>query len=161
MPESALTSTAADALSGTTDNQTDLVYPAIGESTYYTTIYRLVHRLLTVAKAANAFRLYKDGTLTCGVRPGRCTRGTTVYNYAGTGAQALTNDAVNYLWLQVDAGVLALHVNTTGMPNPATTPNLPLGTIATGTQSCGAVTGQYSVDDISDYRGQAIFNLVG
>ncbi len=161
MSEQALTSAVADALGATTDSRTDLVYPAIGESTYYTTMYRLIHRLLAVAGAANSFRLYKDGNLTCGVRPGRCCRGTTTYNFLGVSGQTLTNDAVNYLWLQVDAGVLALHVNTTGLPNPATTPNLPLGTIAVGTASLAAATGQYSVDDITDYRGQALFSLVG
>jgi hypothetical protein len=161
MAELPLSPAAADALSGTIDSQTDLVYPTIGESTYYTTVYKLIHRLLAVAKAVNAFRLYKDSTLSCGVRPGRSARGTVLYNFAGAAGHALANDATNYLWLQVDAGALALHSNTTGMPNPATTPHLPLGTIATGTASAAGVTGQYSVDDITDWRGQAIFSLVG
>jgi hypothetical protein len=152
MAELPLNPADADALSGATDSQTDLVYPAIGQSTYYTTVYQLIHRLLAVAAAANAFRLYRDGTLTCGVRPGR---------FAGASGYALANDAVNYLWLQVDAGVLALHSNTTGMPNPATTPLLPLGTIATGTTSAAETTGQYAASDILDYRGQAIFSLIG
>jgi hypothetical protein len=161
MAELPLNPADADALSGATDSQTDLVYPAIGQSTYYTTVYQLIHRLLAVAAAANAFRLYRDGTLTCGVRPGRCARGTTLYSFAGASGYALANDAVNYLWLQVDAGVLALHSNTTGMPNPATTPLLPLGTIATGTTSAAETTGQYAASDILDYRGQAIFSLIG
>lgn len=161
MAELPLSPAAADALSGAMDAQTDLVYPTIGESTYYTTVYKLLHRLLTIAKAVNAFRLYRDGTLTCGVRPGRAARGTSLHNYAGATAYALANDAINYLWLQVDGGVLVLHSNTTGMPNPATTPHVPLGTIATGTASAAGVTGQYAVDDIVDYRGQAIFSLVG
>ena len=74
MSETDLTPAAADALSGTTDPGTDLVYPAIGESTYYTTMYRLVHRLLAVAGTpGNELRAYKDGDLTFGVRAGPAT----------------------------------------------------------------------------------------
>ena len=127
MAETDLTTEQADALSGTTDSETDLKYPTIGESTYYTTMYRLLHRLLTLAKpAGNSLRVYKDGALTFGVRPGRYMDGNTARDYTGATAQALTNDQTNYIYLTADG---TLTVNTTGFPNPSTTPHIPLATI--------------------------------
>ena len=71
MAETDLTTAQADALSGTTDGDTDAKYPTIGESTYYTTMYRLIHRLLTIEKIVNEFRVCKDGDLTFAVRAGK------------------------------------------------------------------------------------------
>ena len=161
MAETELTTAQADALSGTTEPDTDAKYPAIGESTYYTTMYRLIDRLLTVAKAVNALRVYKDGDLTCGARAGKCRHGNNLYAYAGAAAQALTDDTTNYLYLVVSSGALVLTVNTTGFPDPASTAHLPLATIATGTASAGGESGTYGAEDITDYRGRALFSLIG
>ncbi len=161
MSETALTTTTADALGGTTDADTDATFPAIGESAYYTTMYRMLQRMLTIEKVINELRVYKDGDLTFGARAGKASHGTNVYDYAGDAAEALTDDATNYAWLQVDTDVLTLHVNTTAFPDPAVTAHVPLATIATGTASAGGVSGQYDYADIVDYRGRALFELIG
>jgi hypothetical protein len=143
-----LTASQADTLSGATDSEIDLTYPTIGESTYYTTVYRLLHRLGLLGKVpGNSLRVYKDGELCFGVRPGQFTDGATARNYAGASAQPLTDEATNYIYLST-AGVLS--VNTTGFPDPAATPHVPLATIV-------AADGSYDLDDVTDCRGRAIF----
>jgi len=161
MTEIALTDEQANALSGTTDAQTDIVFPTIGESPYHTTLYRLLSRVLTLAKSVNALRVYADGDLTFGVRPGNASGGSATYTCAGATSQALTDDSTNCIYLVINGANLDLTVNTTGLPDPATTPHLPLATIDTGTASIGGVSGSYAAADITDLRGRAIFRVVG
>lgn len=161
MAETALTDAQANALSGATDSVTDATYPTIGESPYHTTLYRLLHRMLTIAASVNELRVYRDGALTFGVRSGNASGGSVAYAYAGAAAQALTDDDTNYIYLVINGANLDLTVNTTGLPNPATTAHLPLATIDTGTASIGGVSGTYDAADITDLRGQAIFRVVG
>jgi len=161
MAETALSNAAANALSGTTDSDTDAVYPTIGESTYYTTMYRMLQRMLEVEKLVNELRVYQDGALTFGVRAGRASHGTNVYSYAGATEQSLTDDTTNYIWLQVDSGALTLYVNTSAFPDPSATPHIPLATIATGTASALGSGDTYTHEDITDYRGRAIYELIG
>lgn len=151
MSETDLTADAADALSGTTDAGTGLTYPAIGESTYYTTMYRLIRRLLTLAvMPGNQLRVYRDGELTFGVRPGQVPLGTTMVSYAGCAAQSLANNQTNYVYLTV-ADLLAgdsASVNTTGFPADGTF-IVPLAEIVTA-------AGTYGIEDITDCRGRAL-----
>jgi len=149
MSETALTASAANALSGATDSETDFTYPTIGESPYYTTMYRALAKLVRLAKVpGNSLRVYKDGDLTFGVRAGRFMDGATARDYAGATGESLTDDATNYVFLTPAA---ALTVNTTGFPS---TPHVPLGAIETA-------SGSYDHDDITDYRGRAVFQFAG
>jgi len=100
---------------------------------------------------AGALRVYKDGDLTFGVRPGRCMFGNTDINYAGSDTQALTDDATNYVYL---TAVGSLTVNTTGFLTPSETPHLPLATILTA-------DGKYALSDITDYRGRILLKVIG
>ncbi len=161
MAETPLTDAQADALSGSTDADVDLTYPGIGESPYHTTMYRLLHRMLTLEKVINELRPYKDGDLTFGVRPGAASASSTVCSYAGATGQALTDNATHYVYLTVSGATLVLAVNTTGLPNPATTPHVPLASIATGTASSGGVSGAYDAADLVDLRARSLFGVVG
>jgi hypothetical protein len=138
-----------NALSGTNDSEQAVPYPAIYEAPYYTTFYKMVYRLLDVARRAGDLRVYKDGDLTFGVRAGRFTNGDTTVDYAGATAQALTNNATNYIYLTADG---TLTVNTTAFPTPSSTPHIPLGTITTD-------AGSYDHDDITDLRGRSFLNI--
>ena len=150
MAETPLTTSEADALSGAADGDLDFTYLTIGESPYYTAAYRCWEKLVRVVKAANALRAYKDGELTFGVRAGRYADGQTVRDYAGATGQSLTNNDTNYVYLTADG---TLTVNTTGFPNAATTPHVPLATIETS-------GGGYDHSDITDYRGRALFQCL-
>ena len=149
-----------NALSGTTDAQQEVLFLPIGEAPYYTSFYKMLYRLLDVARRAGDLRVYKDatGALKFGVRPGRWLNGDTAVNYAGATSQTLADNATNYIYLTA-SGVLT--VNQSDFPVPSETPHLPLATIATGTSSAGGVTGIYAHGDITDYRGRAFLSVPG
>ncbi len=137
-----------NALSGTADDEQEVPFPTIGESPYYTSFYRMLHRLLDVARRAGDLRVYKDGELTFGIRCGRFFDGDELREYPGSSGNALANNAENHIYLDA-AG--ALHVSTGGFPPPAT-PHIRLATITTA-------AGGYTHADIGDRRGPAMFAL--
>lgn len=103
-----------------------------------------------------SFEVFKDGDLTFGVRAGRFLDGSTVRDVASASAQAMVNNATNYIYI-VPAGTIT--VNQTGFPSQAATPHIPLATIACGTASIAGTSGKYDFDDITDCRGRAIFSM--
>ena len=137
------------ALSGTTDSEQEVLFIQTGESPYYLSFYKMLYRLLDVARRAGDLRVYKDGDLTFGVRPGRFMDGAHARQFAGATGQALTNNATNYIYLTADTAELT--VNTSGFPEPSQTPHVRLATIVTA-------AGAYSHTDITDLRGQAMFS---
>lgn len=137
-----------NALSGTLDNEQEVLFIATGESPYYTSFYKMLYRMLNVARRAGDLRVYKDGALTFGVRAGAFLDGPALRAYAGATAQALTNNATNYVYLTT-AG--ALTVDTAGFP---VTPHVPLATIVTS-------GGAYDFANLADCRGRAMFRPVG
>jgi hypothetical protein len=152
------TTTDINALSGTSDSEQEVLYPAIAESPYYTSFYKMLYRLLDLARRAGDLRVYKDGDLTFGVRAGSIAVGDTVTTYAGASGQALTDDATNYIYL-TGAGVLT--VNTTGFPAPSAAAHVRLATVATGTASEAGASGSYDFVDITDCRGSALASVLG
>ncbi len=140
-----------ESLSGTADGEQEVLYVPIGKSPYYTSFYKMLFRLLNVARRAGDLRVYKDADLTFGVRAGKFANGTTAVDYAGVSSQGLTNNATNYIYLTA-AGVLT--ISTSAFPDPATTAHVPLATIVTS-------AGEYGHDDITDYRSRAMFKAIG
>lgn len=119
----------------------------IGEKPWTISYFKALSRIADALIALCGMEAYKDGDLTFGVRAGRFMDGATTRDYAGSTANALTNNQTNYIYLTA-AG--ALVVNITGFPDAATTAHVPLATIVTA-------AGAYAHDDITDYRGRAIF----
>jgi hypothetical protein len=146
---------ALNALSGLTDAGTGLPLPAIGESPYFTSFYRLADHINRMLAPVNQLRVYKDGDLSFGVRPGWLQSGDDAIEYAGAESQALTDDAVNSVYLTVSGTTVTLNVSTSGFPTPSVTPHWPLATIATGSHSVAATAGNYTHADITDHRTRA------
>ena len=48
-----------NALSGTTDAEQEVLFVTTGESPYYTSFYKMLHRLLNVARRAADLRVFK------------------------------------------------------------------------------------------------------
>ncbi len=137
-------------LSGQADSEHDVLYPAIGESPYYVSFYRMLYRLLDTARRAGDLRVFKDGELTFGIRPGRFMDGDLPRSFAGASGVALTDNADNAVYLTADGTVT---VSTAGLPDPSATPHLPLATITTA-------GGAYDFSDIEDHRGRSIMTLL-
>jgi len=129
------------------------VFPTKDADPHYTLLAKYWSRVADALVPLTGLEVFKDGDLTFGVRSGHYLNGDTAVNYAGAAAQALTNNATNYIYLTA-AGTLT--VNTSAFPTPSVTPHIPLATIVTS-------GGLYSIDDgdIVDYRGRSIFRVCG
>ena len=147
--ETILTTSAAAALSGTSDNRTGAAFCTIGQAEYYTSDYRKEAINNRILACVNKLRAVKDGDATFGVWSGEFTDGVSTIAYAGSSGNALTADATNYIYL-TRSGVLT--VNTTGFPTDAA--HVPLATILTD------ASGEFDFADITDYRARAIFSTV-
>ncbi|MCY2925982.1 MAG: hypothetical protein NT031_11190 [Planctomycetota bacterium] len=147
--ESPLSGAAADALSGTVDPSTGAIYNTIGASTYYTAAYQKEAIWNRILALPNQLRVVKDGALTFGVMGGMFRIGIATYSYPGSAANALTDNATNYIYL---LGSGTLTCNTTGFP--VGEDHVPLAVI-----SCAS--GAYAASDIQDCRGRAVLSAFG
>lgn len=118
-----------------------------GKSPYFLEFRKLVQRLLLATTRANDLRVYADGDLSVGVRPGRCTIGDTAIDFAGAETIALANNATTRLWLAADGSV---QTSTTAMPTDRTS-FLPLAEVTTEAGGIAA---------IADRRGEAFLAIV-
>jgi len=145
------------ALFGTTLDPT--LYPGseIGESPWYVTWLKMMHRLGRLLTAPGALEPYKDDAteLTLGVRAGYYMDGQTPRTYAG-GTIALTDDATNYVYLTA-AGVLSK--STSAWPS-VSVPHVRIAIVLTGTASASAESG-FRWADVTDYRAWAMFSVLG
>jgi len=152
MPEQFPPDSYLESLSGVTDDRTEVYFPAKGEGLdWYVSFVKCVYRLVKNVSPVSALRVYKSGTLTFGIKSGSFFDGNTLRDYAGTVNQSLTDNASNYLFLSADA---TLQVNTTGFPDPAAVRHLRLAVIT-------AHDGDFTDDDITDYRPAHLFELAG
>ena len=119
-------------------------------------LWRSIRRLADALRAAAGLEVVKDDSavLRILIRAGRLGDGATAYAFAELGNQAVVANSTNYVYLT--AADLAGHtvtINQTAFPDPATTPHVPLATVA-----CGAVDFAYT--DIVDMRGEALLALL-
>jgi len=127
----------------TDDPNTGVEYIPTGQSPYYLEFRKLIQRLSLAAARANDLRVYQDGDLSVGVRPGRCLIDNTPLQFAGTTAVSLDNNQTTYLWLD-DAATI--QTSTTSLPADRTT-FIPLAEV---TAAAGAIT------SITDLRAEAM-----
>ncbi len=159
MAEQFPTTSECAALSGTTQAPGVRVPVTAGGQTFHAQINELWWRLAKGLAAGTACEVYKDDSdpLDFGVRAGTYMNGTAEVNYAGAAAQALVDDATNYIYLTA-AG--ALTVNQTGFPDEGTTPHIPLATIKTGSASVATTSGLYDFVDMTDMRSRAMLHVL-
>jgi hypothetical protein len=132
------------------DPDTGVEYIPTGRSPYYLEFRRLVQRTLVAAARANDLRLYQDGDLAIGVRPGRCLIRGAPLEFAGVSAVSVAPGVVTQFWID-DAGRLQsgddLPVDRGGF--------IPLATVTAGASA---------IDTITDLRGEVFLaapNLLG
>lgn len=118
------------------DADTGVEYIATGQSPYYLEFRKLIQRLLLAAQRANDLRVYQDGDLSVGVRPGRCVIADAAVAFAGTTGVSVTNNATTYLWLD-SAGTA--QSSTSSMPADRTT-FVPLAEVVAAAGAITAIT---------------------
>lgn len=128
------------------DAATGVEYIATGRSPYYLEFRRMLHRLLRSAERANDLRVYQDGDLTVGVRPGRCRIGDAVISFAGAEGVAVAASGQTHVWLDA-AG--AVQSGTAGLPTDANS-YLPLARVEAGASVISVV---------EDLRGEAFLRV--
>jgi hypothetical protein len=123
-----------------TDTETGIEYIATGQSPYYLQFRKLLYRLLLATRRANDLRVYDEGGLNIGVKPGKFWAGAQQVNYAGSSSNTLADDKANIYIYLTSAGVLVTN-EYSSFPDMATTPHVRL---AIATTSNGDIT---SIDD--------------
>ncbi len=123
------------------DAATGVEYIPTGLSPYHLAFRKLVHRLAAAAQRANDLRVYQDGDLSIGVRPGRCFVGGEAHDFAGVTGAALESETTTHVWRD-DEG--ELQTGDSGLPDDLTA-FIPLAVVETGS---AAITG------ITDLRGE-------
>jgi len=152
MAETSPTSSELTAFSATTDAATGVTYIEQYKGLdWYDKFIEFSWRIVKAFKAAGELRVYKDAALTVGIRAGQFMDGDIIVSYAGSTGNAITDDATNYVYL-TRAGVLT--INVTGFPVPSVTPHIPLAVVI-------AAATDIDLDNITDYRGRAIWSTLG
>ncbi len=86
--------------------ETGVEYIPTGTAPYYLHFRKLLYRLLLATRRANDLRLYDEGGLTFGVKPGKFWDGNTLVEYAGSTGNVLADNKSN-IYVYIDnAGVL-------------------------------------------------------
>lgn len=134
----------AELLSMVADAATGAEYVPTGMSPYHLAFRKLVHRLCQAAARANDLRVYRDGSLTIGIRPGRLHIANQPRQFAGVEAFAVSASAVTWLWL-TNAGALA-H-STVALPADRSA-ILPLAKVTAGAAE---------ITEILDLRSETLF----
>ena len=109
---------AVEAFDGTTHQRTGLVFVPKGAGptsspTLEVQVNRTLDRLHALVTESNALRAVDEGALLVGVYPGFYTLGGAAKEFAGFTGQSLTDNAVNWVW--IDAAN-ALIVSTANFP---------------------------------------------
>ncbi|MBW8017995.1 MAG: hypothetical protein FVQ82_17635, partial [Planctomycetes bacterium] len=96
----------SDLLNLLSESETGVEYIPTGTAPYYLQFRKLLYRLLLATRRANDLRLYDEGGLTFGVKPGKFWAGKTLVEYAGSSGNVFADDKANIFVYIDNAGVL-------------------------------------------------------
>jgi len=121
------------------DSETGVEYIPTGTAPYYLQFRKLLYRLLLAARRANDLRVYDEGGLDMGVKPGKFWLGTVLVNYAGSSGNTLVDDKTNiYIYLN-SSGTLITN-EYSGFPDMAATPHIRLAQVSTSGGDIDSIT---------------------
>lgn len=130
------------------DSQTGVEYIPTGTAPYYLQFRKLLYRLLLAAQRANDLRVYDEGGLDIGVKPGKFWLGTELISYEGSSGNTLADDKENiYIYLDSTGSLITNEYGS--FPDMAATPHIRLAIVS---NSCS------DIDSITDCR--AGYNFV-
>lgn len=128
------------------DTLTGVEYIPTGRSPYYLEFRKMLYRLLRAAERANDLRVYRDGELSIGVRPGRALVTGGVVDFEGATELAVEPGATSDVWLDGDGVV---QIDTAGLPAERST-FVPLARV---------VAGGSAIESVTDLRGEAFLSI--
>ena len=121
------------------DAETGVEYIPTGAAPYYLHFRKLLHRLLLASRRANDLRVYDEGGLDIGVKPGKFWLGTTLVGYAGSSGNTLADDKAN-IYIYLDASGSLVTNEYSSFPDMATTPHVRLAQVSTSGGDIGSIT---------------------
>ena len=121
------------------DSETGIEYIPTGTAPYYLHFRKLLYRLLLAARRANDIRVYDEGGLDVGVKPGKFWLGTVLISYAGSTGNTLADDKANiYIYLNASGTLVTNEYNS--FPDIATTPHIRLAQVCTSSGDIDSIT---------------------
>jgi len=121
------------------DSQTGVEYIATGTAPYYLQFRKLLYRLLLATKRANDLRVYDEGGLNIGVKPGKFWLGNQLLSYGGSSGNALADDKANiYVYLDSTGNLVTDEYSS--FPDMADTPHIRLAIVTTSGADIDSIT---------------------
>ena len=128
-----------DLLNIQSDSQTGVEYIPTGTAPYYLHFRKLLYRLLLAAQRANDLRVYDEGELDIGVKPGKFWLGTGLISYEGSSGNTLADDKQNiYIYLDSSGSLVTNEYNS--FPDMTTTPHIRLAIVSTSGGDIDSIT---------------------
>lgn len=121
------------------DGETGVEYIPTGTAPYYLHFRKLLYRLLLATRRANDLRVYDEGGLDIGVKPGKFWLGTELISYAGSSGNMLADDKPN-IYIYLDSSASLVTNEYTGFPDMTTTPHIRLAQVTTSGGDIDSVT---------------------
>lgn len=109
---------------------TGVEYIPTGQTPYYLHFRRMLHRLLLAASRANDLRVFDEGELNIGVKPGKFWVGTSLVSYPGSSGSLLA-DEKEAIYIYLDTAGNLVTDNYSGFPSMASGLHVRLAVIST------------------------------
>ena len=121
------------------DTETGVEYIPTGTAPYYIQFRKLLYRLLLASRRANDLRVYDEGELDIGVKPGKFWLGTQLISCAGSSGNTLADDKQSiYIYLNSSGSLVTNEYS--GFPSMATTPHVRLAKVTTSGGDIDSIT---------------------
>jgi len=121
------------------DSDTGVEYIPTGTAPYYLQFRKLLYRLLLAAQRANDLRVYDEGGLDIGIKPGKFWLGTELISYEASSGNTLADDKQNiYVYLDSSGSLITNEYNS--FPDMATTPHIRLAIVSTSGGDIESIT---------------------
>lgn len=121
------------------DSETGVEYIATGTAPYYLEFRKLLYRLLLATKRANDLRIYDEGGLNIGVKPGKFWHGNQLVNYTGSSGNALADEKAN-IYIYLDSAGELVTDEYGGFPDMQDTPHIRLAIVTTSGGDIDSIT---------------------
>lgn len=121
------------------DPETGVEYIPTGAAPYYLHFRKLLYRLLLAARRANDLRVYDEGRLDIGVKPGKFWLGADLVTFAGSTGNTLADDKdAIYVYLDRQGNLVTNEYSA--FPSMATTPHVRLAVVSTAEGDIVSIT---------------------
>ncbi len=121
------------------DTETGVEYIPTGTAPYYLQFRKLLYRLLLTSRRANDLRVYDEGGLDIGIKPGKFWLGTGLISHAGSSGNTLADNKQN-IYIYLDSSGSLITDEYSGFPSMAATAHVRLAQVTTSGGDIDSIT---------------------